>query len=313
MFNPERINRYLYVLDYPYEYYLDDFLKKGACSTFELGRFVQKYNHLTMLPKQGSQSAGCTTFHTVDSGGNHLMGRNFDFKDGPCMVVKCSPENGYKSISVTAMNTMLYGFDWMKLNSQNEKRLFMAPYACMDGINEKGLAIAVLELKAKPTHQNTGRIPVTTSSIIRAVLDRCANADEAVEMFSSFDMNGALFCDYHYQIVDAEGHSVVVEYVDNKMHVLDNQQYAMNFYILPEGDNRHAMGYERETLVRNALAKDCMSADEAMSVLKECRLDYRHKRGYRITCLWSAVYDCSRKSMTLCAGMDYSEKYKFEI
>ena len=32
-----------------------------------------------------------------------------------------------------------------------------------------------------------------------------------------------------------------------------------------------------------------------------------------VIALWSAVYNCNEKSMLLCAGMDYTKKYKFYV
>lgn len=310
IFEVRRIAEGFYELDYPYCYHLDDLLEQGVGSTTELGRFVQRSCGLDQTPRlDESEGFACTTFHAQSPEGHWLLGRNFDYKVSPCLLVRTTPAHGYASVSMTDLNVMLYGKGFE--TRRNEKRLFMAPYACMDGINEKGLAIAVLELKAKATRQHTGRAPLTTTVFIRAALDTCATVDDVVALFSRYDMRAALFCDYHYQVADASGATAVLEYVDGQLHVVRNQPYAMNFYLLPGGDNRKAMGYDRRDLVAAALGLSGEGTSPANSsgedavllpgqcfdLLEQCRLRYRHKRGYMIDTLWRAVYDCTDASV----------------
>lgn len=322
MFDVRTIAEGFYELEFPYDYHLDDLLKQGVGSTGDLGRFVQRSYGLKQAPCLDGEGFACTTFHARTPEGHWLLGRNFDYKVSPCLLVHTCPSHGYASVSMTDLNVMLYGngFD----RRRNEKRLFMAPYACMDGINERGLSIAVLELKAKATQQHTGRLPLTTTVFIRAALDTCATVDEVVDLFGRYDMRAALFCDYHYQVADAAGNTAVLEYVDGQLHVLPGQPYAMNFYLLPGGDNRKAMGYDRQGLVEAALGLSCertaspevdagpaessqvvelpaeacvLTPEQSFELLERCRLRYRHKRGYMIDTLWRAVYDCTDASV----------------
>ena len=50
-----------------------------------------------------------------------------------------------------------------------------APYFPLDGINEKGLAVGVLQLQAEATNQNTEKVDVDTTLAIRILLDKAAN------------------------------------------------------------------------------------------------------------------------------------------
>lgn len=83
--------------------------------------------------------------------------------------------------------------------------------------------------------------------MIRAVLDTCADVDGAIDLIKSYNMHDSLWTNYHYQIVDAHGRSVIVEYIDNVLHIYErgsdkypvtgsvyeddglNRQYAANF------------------------------------------------------------------------------------
>lgn len=312
LFSVEKRSENLYTLDYPYEYGTEELLRTGVSGTFALCRFVQKRNRLTKRPRFRSGGGGCTTFCVQDGKGHPLMGRNFDYKDAPCLVVRTAPEKGYRSVAVTDLNVMLYGFRHSP-GAKNERRLFLAPWCCMDGVNEKGLAVAVLELKAKATKQKQGKIPLTTTAVIRAALDTCATVEEAIRLFERHDLRAALGCDYHYQVLDAKGDCAVLEYTGNRLHILLGQRYAMNFYFSSDGDNRREMGRERERKVRAAL-KDSggiMEPEQVMALLESCGLHYRHRLGHMVNCLWSAVYDCADASVTVCAG-DYSRSFRFE-
>lgn len=71
------------------------------------------------------------------------MGRNYDFKlDTSAMLVYCTPPNGYKSVAFAAL-------DNISANTPDEsmkKKLatLTSPFICLDGMNEKGVSIAVL-------------------------------------------------------------------------------------------------------------------------------------------------------------------------
>ena len=316
-----RLDGRTYLLDFRSDYGLDSLLDRGVRGTWGLARFVQRRNRLApgaVFLRSGGFA--CTTFNAFDEAGHPLLARNFDYKDSPCIVVRTAPAGGYRSVAVADANLMLYGNARQSLSSHSVTltRLLMAPYACMDGINEAGLAAAILEIKAKPTRQRTGKRPITTSVILRAVLDRCATVEEAEAIFRRFDMRDALGCCYHYQLADAAGNSVILEYCKNELYVYrpeNRSQWAMNFFLTPGGDNRKAMGYDRETVVRTAL-ETCggvMDASAAMQVLSDCVLNYRHRLGWPVRTCWSAVYDCAQPGMLLCTGENYGRTYRFSV
>lgn len=313
----KKLNDYTYTLKYENDYALDKVLKNGVKNVAELARTVQKHFGAQKNDiKMNGRGFACTTFNHFTEDGEHILARNFDYKDAPAIVVWTNPQNGYKSVAMTDTNVMLYGKKLGETNNKN--RLLLAPYACMDGINEKGLAIAVLEIKTKATHQHTGKKNIITTVMIRAVLDKCATVDEAIEMFKSYDMQDSLFCNYHYQIIDASGKSIVIEYVNNEMRLIEPEnkiQYVMNFFKSPDGDNKKGFGYTRQKWVEAAFAESngIMSEKEAMKLLEKCKLDYKHKRGYQITSLWSAVYNCNHRSMLLSTGMNFDKQFEFTV
>ena len=313
----KKINNSTYFLKYENDYGLNKLLERGTSNVADLCTYAQKFfgaQKDDIDIRMGGTA--CTTFNATTENGDHLLARNFDYKDAATIVVWTAPENGYKSVAFTDPNVMLHG---KKLGEkENLNRLLAAPYTCMDGINEKGLAIAVLELKTKATKQQTGKKPIITTVMIRAVLDKCATIEEAIELFQKYDMHASLFCDYHFHIADASGKSVVVEYINNKIRFIyptDKYQYALNFYATPNYPIEKGFGYTREKWLHEEFEETnhIMNEERAMKILERCKLYYKHKRGYMITCLWSVVYNCNARTALLCTGMDYNTKYELSV
>ena len=110
----------------------------------------------------------------------------------------------------------------------------LAPFACLDGINEKGVSIAVLTLDSEPTKQDTGKPVLATTMAIRLVLDRAATTAEAVELLQQYDMFATSGRDYHFYITDAAGDGCVIEYdCDDPARpmVVTPSQQVTNFFV----------------------------------------------------------------------------------
>lgn len=311
-------NDNLFLLKYEYDYGLDGILETGVKSVGGLMFYVQKH----FLLKKGdikikNADFGCTTFNSFTQDGDHIFARNFDYKEAPCIVVWTNPKNGYKSVGMTSADVLLCDKDIDK-NKGRQKRLLAAPFACMDGINEKGLSIAVVKLNAEATKQNTGKTPVITTVMIRAVLDKCATVDEAVELFSKYDMHDSLSVAYHYQIADTNGKTVIIEYINNKMVVYPAEHDRLslvNLYHTPDIHIENGSGYTRRIWLKEEFDKTglVMCEDRAMKILDRCHLFYLHKKGYVVRTLWSAVFNCSKRSLKLCVALNYKEQYDFGV
>ena len=128
-----------------------------------------------------------------------------------------------------------FGDDFTPDGSMEERMESLAAiYVPLDGMNVKGLIVADLVVggngDTEETHQHTGKTPVTTTMALRMMLDKCKNVDETIELLKEYDMNSDIGANHHYVIADANGKSVVVEYVNNEMIVTDTK-VVTNFYI----------------------------------------------------------------------------------
>ena len=315
-----RLDQTLWMLTFQGDYGLDELLRKGVKGLPGLVLYAQRYFRAPVLLRNPG-SFGCSTFFARTPAEQVLLGRNFDYKESLALAVWTAPKDGYRSLSVTLGSFLLYGMKWQRLERAGfPLRLMGAAYTCMDGINEKGLAVAVLEIKAKPTAQKRGKTPITTPIALRAILDRCATVEEAIKLLDGFDMQDLIFACYHYQICDAAGGSAVVEYVDGQMHVYqrqpDAQQCLTNFFLTPCGDNRKEMGRDRYANMEERLSAcgGVITEAAAMDLLEKNKLYYHHKwMPHMVATVWSAVYNCTERTMTLCAGMNYETAYHFRL
>ena len=143
--------------------------------------------------------------------GDALMGRNYDFKnDTSSMLVYCAPKNGYRSVAFAALDNV--SANTPEANMKQKLATLTAPFICLDGLNEKGVSIAVLTLDSEPTYQQTGKPMIATTLAIRLVLDRAATTQEAVDLLRGYDMFASSGRDYHFYITDSTGDGRVIEY-----------------------------------------------------------------------------------------------------
>lgn len=201
----------LYRMDVAYDYDLEHLIEYGVSDNQMMLDSILK-EAMPLLPiHMTAPDFGCSAFSISTTSGDILMGRNYDFKqDTSAMLVSCTPKNGYKSVAFTALNNLSANHPDASIKGRIAS--LAAPFVCLDGMNEKGVSIAVLTLDSEPTDQETGKQKIFTTLAIRLVLDRAATTQEAVDLLRSYDMFATSGRDYHFYITDASGDGRVIEY-----------------------------------------------------------------------------------------------------
>ena len=308
-----KISSNFYMLNYLNDYFLSDLLQfnnkdEKDIIKFSYEKFGTEYDfNFTKL----TAGFDCSSFNVYNNDNHNLFGRNFDYGTSPTFIIWTQPKTGYKSIS------FIHG-KFIGINNENniiKDRLLLAPYAPMDGMNELGLAISVLLLSNKSTHQsNPGLTDITTSVIIRGILDTCAKVEEAINFFTKFNVHDTIEGNsFHFMITDAQGGSVVIEYINNEMKIIkpdvrknNNYLYVTNFYLYPDSGDSSKMGYDRYIILEEYLnIKGVkMEWNNAMELLDKVKMG--------IT-LWSNVYDTKNSTVITAVRKDYSILYEFNI
>ena len=226
----------LYRMDVKYEYDLDRLIEYGITDDQSLVDAIVE-EALPILPVQiDVPDFGCSAFCLQEADGDILMGRNYDFRrDTSAMLVYCEPEDGYKSVGFAALDNI--SANTPEESMKKKLATLTAPFICLDGMNEKGVSIAVLTLDSEPVHQNTGKPVIGTTLAIRLILDRAASTAEAVELLQQYDMFASSGRDYHFYITDSTGDGRVIEYdceSETRKMVATPVRSVTNFFALYE-------------------------------------------------------------------------------
>lgn len=256
---------------------------------------------------------GCSTIAAQGTDGERLFGRNFDWNNCDALIVKAEPENGYASISTVNMDFIKAGTGFIINSLPDNIKTIAALYAPLDGMNEKGLCIAVNMIQDPDTiEQNSDKPDITTTTAIRLILDKAASTDEAVELLKTYDVHASMGMMIHFAISDAEGKSVAVEYVNNEMTVTDTPVLT-NFYV-SEGDKK-GMGsdqsHERFEILEKALEDDLLMTEDKMkdtldSVSKDNFNEFESTE-------WSIVFNQTTGDVNYYHRENYDKAYTFNL
>ncbi len=345
----EKVADNYYIMDYTYDYDLDTLLesKSGNSTTVGLILYSIADVFLQLNPEAKDLVAnlglyvdidvegvsnffdkikniptfGCTTFNATTPTGDKLFARNYDYMDSPSMTVWTHPEDGYASISTVSLYFMGYGGSFLPEDMLTSLLTLIAPYMPVDGMNEKGLSIGVLELETPETFQQTEKKDITTTAIIRTVLDHAADVDEAIEIFNSYDMHDLLGvgCTYHYQIADAKGNTAVIEYANGETTVLRPDEtgtlIAANFWLAEGVDDPDGAGQDRYETAKKMLEDKnyIVTEDEAMDILDATHIENEDLHGFTCSTTWSVVFNNTDKTYNLCSMYDFDKEYRFSV
>ena len=294
------------------DYKLDEALEANITSENELLDWASDeiYHGLPVSIK--NTLFGCAAFAVTDNEGNHLMGRNTDYPEADCLMIYCDPEDGYDSIGMVDLGIVSMGNaedQVQPLSAAGRFSTLAMPYMVVEGMNEAGFGVSILQLDFEDIHQDTGRKDVLLNVAVRAVLDKCATVDEAVALLDQYDMNTMLGATFHLFMTDKTGKSVVVEWLGDKMNVTENPAITnyiisdTSFYGEEEGDGRY------EDLMADLNACSCVaSSEEAMGFLEN--VGYDNKGVNNIGTEWSSVYDLDNFTVTICFDVKYHAPMK---
>ncbi len=341
----------VYRMDVSGDFYFDDFLAQGgASSDSELIDFIT--NSITRglidMTIQESEIA-CSAFTAVTPAGDRIFARNYDFSKTNTALVFTDPGNGrYKSFSTVDLQFLGMDADRDVEGLMNKITCLAAPYAPLDGVNEKGLSCGIFMsyqgTETVATDQQTEKPDITSTTMMRALLDYCATVDEAIAFVEQYDMHDSAQTSFHYMVADATGASAIFEWTngtdltdndgsartlkvirnDDDAHIGEREgaadyQWITNFILQPGyyEDDDAKPGFDRYNEIASRLsATDGVVADEqaAMDILAAVgRRNWNNDDSNGIT-VHSVVYNLTKKTVLWVANEHYGEAaYTFEF
>jgi penicillin V acylase-like amidase (Ntn superfamily) len=233
-----------------------------------------KYKIFILILIIQSTLFSCTIFDTKSSRDEVLVGRNFDY----------SKNSGQINFIPSTNNS--YGVVLLSLDNPN------MPY---EGMNDRGLVVAIL---AVPNTQTTLNLlkPIRKSlEMVKVILQKASNIDEAVEQFDRYSIAFGQFLGnplIHFKIVQKDGDSAVVEFVNNKKVIIrgNESKILTNHYLSDtsiKADSNSSLA--RFNIIKNSLKKSS-SVQDVFEILKKCK---------QKDTLWSTLYNLTKQEIYL--------------
>lgn len=311
---------HVYTVEYDGDYLLDSLIAANIKTDVELVQYLTTNIPSWKLAKESGipltinvPGAGCSSVAANNAGpaGGKIFGRNFDYTDGSAMIIHTMPYKGYESVSTSYPMFVTQKLFWEPTNQVESDAVVLGLiYAPLDGMNERGLYVSILQLDKETTNQtDPNKNDVTTTVAVRYLLDKAASVDEALQMLGNFNMHNVFGTAYHYAIADNSGKSVVVEYINNEMKVTETK-VVTNHYLTPNsGMPGPKAGDQRYETAMHA-GNNCnwnITPVKMRDILQAVSVKNTHSDGSIHRTIWSAVYEPNSNKVTYYFRNDYTK------
>jgi hypothetical protein len=258
------------------------------------------------------ESWTCTLFTSLADEDNRLYGRNFDWEYSPMLLLFTDPPEGYASVSVVDLAYL--GFSDKDITRIDElplaerTPLLDAPWWPFDGMNDQGLVIGMAAVPSGNMPIDPEKEMIDSLEIMREVLDNASNVDEAVEIFTQYNINMEGGPDLHYLISDRSGKAALIEFFMAEMNIIWNDQpyhMATNFLCSAVRENPEGRCWRYDKVAnRLELLGGSLLPDEAISLLNDVAQPNTQ---------WSVVYGISSGEVLLAIRQAYDQLYTFRL
>ena len=339
----------VYQINVSGDYSFDEFLSQGGASNdAELISFVTRSITKGIIPMHiKTSSIACSAFTADTQSGDRVFGRNYDFSATNTAIVYTDPGEG-RHASYSTIDLSFLGLDADKdVETVGQKLLTLAaPYVPLDGINDAGVACGIFmsyqgEGKGTPTDTQTDKPDLTSTTLLRLILDYADSVEDAVALAQQYDLHDSASSCFHYMVADSTGRSAILEWVgtdadhdadgaERQLNVLWNDtdalsdsadwQVVTNFIKTPgyyDDTTAEMKGLDRYEHLAAALREtDGIVADKnaAMDLLASVGRRTWNNDDSNSNTVHSVVYDLTDKSVLWVGNEHYGEDaYTFEF
>lgn len=339
----------VYQINVSGDYFFDEFLSQGGASNdAELISFITRSITKGIIPMHiKTSSIACSAFTADTQSGDRVFGRNYDFSATNTAIVYTDPGEG-RHASYSTIDLSFLGLDADKdVETIGQKFLTLAaPYVPLDGINDAGVACGIFmsyqgKGKGTPTDTQTDKPDLTSTTLLRLILDYADSVEDAVALAQQYDLHDSASSCFHYMVADSTGRSAILEWVgtdadhdadgaERQLNVLWNDtdalsdsadwQVVTNFIKTPgyyDGTTAEMKGLDRYEHLAAALREtDGIVADKdaAMDLLASVGRRTWNNDDSNSNTVHSVVYDLTDKSVLWVGNEHYGEEaYTFEF
>lgn len=308
----------LYRIHYQQDYFLDKALESGIETEEDLLSFINEEMFFGYGIDANLDKYACSGFLSKTDGGKYLTGRSFGLGGTDKMAVYATPKNAYASLSMVSLDMIGIGGEYGMEPLSTEGRLAMlaAPYICVDGVNEKGVFAALMDVDTVEIHDRTDRPDLLVTLAVRLILDRAASVDEAIELLSQYDIHTGHGWTQHIFITDATGDAAVVEWArstsfassgKSEMHVT-RSNLCTNFYVYQHEGNTDNVCERFDTMKKALEGKSEITHEYAMDILESV---YQYIDSDIFTD-WSVIYYQTDFTMDVATNKNFDTVYHLE-
>lgn len=336
-------------------YYFDEFIEQGGVSNDDdLIQFIVDNITKGLIPiSMKAPEVGCSSFTVVDENGNNLFGRNYDFASTSSLILHTNPGNG-RHASISSVDLQFLGLGDGIDGLMDKLTAIAAAYAPLDGMNDAGVSCGIYMSYQGPgdesysTDQQTDKPDLTSTTMLRMILDYADDVDEAVEFVKKYDFHDSANSSFHYMVADQSGKSAILEWVnedatdstdiDGTKRVLkvyyndkdetlgedeakNNFQYITNFIVTPgyyANENQEDMkGLDRYNYIKNTINPDGTNSEgkftkeKSLNLLKDLgRRKWNQTVGSDSNniTVWSVLYDLDNLEATWVSNEEFDEE-----
>ena len=337
------------------DYYFDEFISQGGVSNDnELIQFIIDNITKGIIPiEMDAPEVGCSSFTAIDENGNNLFGRNYDFSTTSSMILHTNPGNG-RHASISSVDLQFLGLGDGINGLMDKLTAIAAAYVPLDGMNDAGVSCGIYMSYQGPgeesysTNQMTDKPDLTSTTMLRMILDYADSVDEAVELVKQYDFHDSANSSFHYMIADKTGKSAILEWVNEdetdstdtdgtkrvlKVHYNDqdedlgideannNFQYVTNFIVTPgyyDNESLNDMkGLDRYNYIKKTINPDGTNTEgnfakeKSISLLKDLgRRNWDQTVGADSNgiTVWSVLYDLDNLEATWISNEEFNNE-----
>ena len=258
---------------------------------------------------------GCSLFAAFGDGKDMFYGRNFDWRYSPALLLFTDPPDGYASVSMVDIGYLVPPVLTDKISAltdlsvQDRQFLLDAPAWPFDGMNDQGLVVGMAAVMDSRAPHDPAKPTIDSLDVIRQILDRARNVDEAVEILDSYNIDmGSV--PLHYLIADRSGRAVLVEF-SNEMVVIPNVSpwhLATNHsrVKVPPGAPSGCWRYDRIEQRLTTEGGD-LTSQQAVDLLQSVSQDGDYATQ------WSIVYGIDSGLIQIAMGQEFTNIVSFQF
>ena len=336
-------------------YYFNEFIEQGGVSNDDdLIQFIVDNITKGLIPiSMKAPEVGCSSFTVIDENGNNLFGRNYDFASTSSLILHTNPGNG-RHASISSVDLQFLGLGDGIDGLMDKLTAIAAAYAPLDGMNDAGVSCGIYMSYQGPgdesysTDQQTDKPDLTSTTMLRMILDYADDVDEAVDLVKKYDFHDSANSSFHYMVADKSGKSAILEWVnedatdstdiDGTKRVLkvyyndqderlgedeakNNFQYITNFIVTPgyyANENQEDMkGLDRYNYIKNTINPDGTNSEgkftkeKSLNLLKDLgRRKWNQTVGSDSNniTVWSVLYDLDNLEATWVSNEEFDEE-----